>query len=50
MKQSALNQFFCWGYYNFNTSKQIAYRTYQRTVFKQYKNKRFIDIYGSLDT
>lgn len=50
MNQSTSNQFFCWGYYNFSTSKQIAYRTYQRTVFKQYKNKRSIEIYGSLDT
>lgn len=50
MKQSNLNQFFCWGYYNFSTSRQIAYRTYQRTVFKQYKNKRSIAMYGSLDT
>ncbi|MFR1927333.1 MAG: RNA-directed DNA polymerase [Clostridium paraputrificum] len=50
MKQSNLNQFFCWGYYNFSTSRQIAYRTYQRTVFKQYKNKRSIEMYGSLDT
>jgi len=43
------NLFFCWGYYNFNASKQLTYRTYQRTLFKQYKNKRSIELYGSLD-
>lgn len=43
------NLFFCWGYYNFSASKQLTYRTYQRTLFKQYKNKRSIELYGSLD-
>ena len=43
------NLFFCWGYYNFNASKQLTYRTYQRTLFKQYKNKRLIELYESLD-
>lgn len=47
-KQS--NLFFYWGYYNFDTSKQLTYRTYQRTLFKQYKNKRSIELYGSLDS
>ncbi len=43
------NQFFSWGYYKFSTSKQITYRTYQRTMFKQYRNKKSFDLYGSLD-
>ena len=47
-KQS--NLFFYWGYYNFNACKQLTYRTYQRTLFKQYKNKRSIELYGSLDS
>lgn len=44
------NLFFYWGYYHFNTSKQLTYRTYQRTLFKQYKNKRNMELYGSLDS
>lgn len=48
--QNKANLFFCWGYYHFNTSKQLTFRTYQRTLFKQYKNKRSIELYGSLDT
>lgn len=50
MDQSKLNQFFYWGYYRFSMSKQITYRTYQRTLFKQYKNKRSVELYGSLET
>lgn len=48
--QKKSNLFFCWGYYHFSTSKQLTFRTYQRTLFKQYKNKRSIELYGSLDT
>ncbi len=44
------NLFFYWGYHHFNTCKQLTYRTYQRTLFKQYKNKRSIELYGSLDS
>lgn len=44
------NLFFCWGYSNINASKQLTYRTYQRTLFKQYKKKRTIELYGSLDS
>lgn len=44
------NLFFYWGYYHFNTSKQLTYRTYQRTLFKQYKNKHSVELYGSLDS
>lgn len=43
------NLFFYWGYYHFNASKQMTFRTYQRTLFKQYKNKRSIELYGSID-
>lgn len=42
------NLFFYWGYYNFSASKQLTYRTYQRTLFKQYRNST--EIYGSLDS
>ena len=49
MDSSVKNQFFSWEYYNFNMSKQITYRTYQRTLFKQY-NKRALELYGSLET
>lgn len=45
-----LNLFFYWGYYNFDACKQLTFRTYQRTLFKQYKNKRTIELYGSLDS
>lgn len=48
--QTTSNLFFYWGYYHFNTSKQLTFRTYQRTLFKQYKNKRSVELYGSLDT
>ena len=44
------NLFFYWGYYNFDACKQLTFRTYQRTLFKQYKNKRTVELYGSLDS
>lgn len=50
MQLNEKNQFFYWGYYKFNVSKQLTFRTYQRTLFKQYKNQRSIDLYGSLDS
>lgn len=50
LSRNQSNLFFYWGYYNFNTCKQLTYRTYQRTLFKQYKNKRSIELYGSLDS
>lgn len=49
MLQPVPNLFFYWGYYKFSTSKQLTFRTYQRTLFKQYKNRRSIELYGSLD-
>ncbi len=48
--QKTANLFYYWGYYHFSTSKQLTFRTYQRTLFRQYKNKRFVELYGSLDT
>lgn len=48
--QKTSNLFYYWGYYHFSTSKQLTFRTYQRTLFKQYKNKRSVELYGSLDT
>lgn len=50
LKTNKSNLFFYWGYYNFDASKQLTYRTYQRTLFKQYKNKHSIELYGSLDS
>ena len=50
LKQPFANQFFLWGYHKFNTSKQITYRTYKRTLFKQYKRRRNVELYGSLET
>lgn len=50
MMTSTQNHFFYWGYYHFDASKQLTFRTYQRTLFKQYKKKRSIELYGSLDT
>lgn len=50
LKTNKPNLFFYWGYYNFDASKQLTYRTYQRTLFKQYKNKHSIELYGSLDS
>lgn len=42
------NLLFYWGYYNFSACKQLTYRTYQRTLFKQYRNST--EMYGSLDS
>ena len=50
LSKNQSNLFFYWGYYHFNTSKQLTYRTYQRTLFKHYKNKRSVELYGSLDS
>ncbi len=50
LNKNQSNLFFYWGYYHFNTSKQLTFRTYQRTLFKQYKNRRSIELYGSLDS
>lgn len=50
LSKNQSNLFFYWGYYHFNTSKQLTYRTYQRTLFKHYKNKRSTELYGSLDS
>ena len=41
--------FFTWGVHKFSVSKQIAYRTYQRSLFRQYK-KNINLLYGSLDS
>lgn len=48
--QGSANLFYYWGYYHFSASKQLTFRTYQRTLFKQYKNRQSIELYGSLDT
>ena len=33
------NLFFTWGVHRFSVSKQIAFRTYQRSVFREYRHK-----------
>ena len=43
------NLFFTWGNHVFNITKQIAFRTHQRSVFRKYKNKSNFLLYGSLD-
>lgn len=50
LKTNQANLFFYWGYYHFDVSKQLTYRTYQRTLFRQYKNKHSFELYGSLDS
>lgn len=50
LKTNRTNLFFYWGYYHFDVSKQLTYRTYQRTLFRQYKNKHSLELYGSLDS
>lgn len=49
MLKRSLNQFYCWGYYRFSPSKQVAFRTYQRSLFKHYKKKSSVELYGSID-
>lgn len=43
------NLFFSWGVHRFSTSKQIAFRTYQRSLFREFKNKNSELYFGSLD-
>ena len=33
------NLFFTWGVHRFSVSKQIAFRTYQRSIFREYKHR-----------
>lgn len=44
------NRFFCWADGGFSVSRQLTFRTYQRTLFKQYKKRGVRESYGSLDT
>lgn len=44
------NLFFYWGFFRFDTCKQLTFRTYQRTLFKQYKKRHTVELYGSLDS
>lgn len=41
--------FFSWGVHHFDISKQIAFRTYQRSIFREYKNKHAQTLYGSIE-
>ena len=50
MKSKKQNMFFYWGYFRFSASRQLTYRTYQRTLFKQYNKRLSTVYYGSLDS
>lgn len=43
------NLFFTWGAHQFSISKQIAFRTYQRSIFREYKKKNSLLFDASLD-
>ena len=43
------NLFFTWGAHQFSVSKQIAFRTHQRTIFREYKRKNSLLLYTSID-
>jgi len=49
LSQGNNNLFFSWGTHRFSVAKQIAFRTYQRSLFRDYKNKNSLILYGSLD-
>lgn len=50
LMEKKANRFFYWGYFRFDVSKQMTFRTYQRTLFKQYRKKGSQESYGSLET
>ena len=41
--------FFIWDFQNVNLEKEIAYRTYQRSIFKKYGKKKYPFYIGSID-
>lgn len=41
--------FFSWSVHHFSMSKQIAFRTYQRSIFREYRNKHAQSLYGSIE-
>ena len=43
------NLFYTWGAHQFSVTKQIAFRTHQRSVFREYKHRNSLLLYGSLD-
>lgn len=49
LKSGKNNLFFSWGVHHFSVSKQIAFRTYQRSIFREYKNRNSQMIYGSIE-
>lgn len=49
LKTEKNNLFFSWGVHHFSVSKQIAFRTYQRSIFREYKNRNSQMIYGSVE-
>lgn len=49
LNQNHNDLFFMWGMHKFSTSKQIAFRTYQRSLFRGYKNNISSVGYASID-
>ncbi len=43
------NLFYTWGAHHFSISTQIAFRTHQRSVFREYKHRNSLLLYGSID-
>ena len=43
------NLFYTWGAHQFSVTKQIAFRTHQRSIFREYKHRNSLLLYGSLD-
>jgi hypothetical protein len=43
------NLFFTWGVHRFSVAKQIAFRTYQRSLFREFKSRNSQIYFGSLD-
>ena len=43
------NLFYTWGAHQFSVTKQIAFRTHQRSVFREYKHRNSLLLYGSID-
>ena len=41
--------FFIWDFQNVALEKEIAYRTYQRSIFKKYGKKKYPFYIGSID-
>lgn len=49
LKSGHNNLFYTWGAHQFSVTKQIAFRTHQRSVFREYKHRNSLLLYGSID-